>query len=168
MKVLVIDLLTSTAYNCPKYIAEKTIFPSRVFTWALSLPKVMYSPFKLSLDTDIKLDLNPGVWSTLLKVIFLWTSLIFVRNSTFPFPVISKVDSFPAESPIGGLSRVLYDAKNDLFTKQWSLAPESIKVRVSDVLLFYVWNMIGSSPDQNLFSGTPPLSSSFSIVLFDL
>ena len=72
MKLLVIGLLMSTVYNCPKYVTEKMIFPSGVFTQALPPPKVTYSPFESSFNTEIRFDLNPGVCNALLKIIFLW------------------------------------------------------------------------------------------------
>jgi len=53
----------------------------------------------------------------------------------FPFPTILNTDPSPAESPSDGLSNGVYDENIDLSAKQWSLAPESMRVSLFCVLV---------------------------------
>ena len=54
----------------------------------------------------------------------------FVLNFTVSLPRILKVEFMPADNPEISWFRGEYEIKKDLLAKQWSLAPESIKIRI--------------------------------------
>lgn len=61
VKVLGGILSSSTIYIFLDLIADRTLEPSASSTVAFPSLKIMLVPFFLSFDTDIRLDLSPGV-----------------------------------------------------------------------------------------------------------
>ena len=101
-------LFTSTVYNWPNFVVVIMISPSDVNTRALFPPlKNTSMPFVPSCDTEIRLDLRLGVYRTPSMETLLVFPSTLVLNSTFPFPMISNVESFPADIPKYGLLKVV-------------------------------------------------------------
>ena len=124
----------STIYNLLVHFAFMTVLPSTSFTRAPLLSKVTEVPFSPSLETDIRFDLNSGVYSAFSNVMLSLVLFIMVWILAFPFPITLNVDSFPAANLVIGRCRSSRFMKEALSTKQWSDAPESIKVGTSDGL----------------------------------
>ena len=124
-----------TTYSKPDCVADIISVPFFVLITALLFLKCISAPLVLSLATEIKLDLNPGMYNTLLKVIVLLCPLIFVWSSTLPFPTILNVSPSSVVSPGDGCSNGVYDVKSDRSAKQWSLVPESRSVGIAVLLI---------------------------------
>jgi len=71
-------LSISTTYSRLIHVAEIISVLVCILIKALFLLKFASVPLMLSLDIKIRLDLNPGVYRTLSKVIVLFTPLMFV------------------------------------------------------------------------------------------
>ena len=78
-----------------------------------------------------------------------------VLNFTVPFPRILKVEFMPADNPEISWLRGEYEIKKDLLAKQWSLAPESIKIRNFHLLWKSVCSTSDLSPGSSLLLSIP-------------
>ena len=74
------------------------------------------------------------MYITLSRVMNLSVPFTLILNFTVPLPRMLKVEFMPADNPEIFWFRGEYEIKKDLSAKQWSLAPESIKVRIVHLL----------------------------------
>jgi len=104
-----------------------------------SLVKLTWVLFRPSLETDIKFEYKLGMYGTLFKMIFQLTLFISAKNYTIPLLDIVKVESLSVKRSV--FSK-LYEVNRDLFTKQWSLTFEPIKIRTFFNIFISVQNTI--------------------------
>jgi len=101
-------LFILTVYNWPNFVVVIMISLLDVNTRALFPPlKNISMLFVPSYDTEIRLDLKLGVYRILLMETLLVFLSTLVLNLTFPFPMISNVESFSANIPKYSLLRVV-------------------------------------------------------------
>ena len=96
--------------------------------------KIASAPFSSNLETDIKFDQRSGMYIALSRVMDLSVLSTLILNFTVPLPRILKVEFMLADNPEIFWFRGEYEIKKNLSAKQWSLAPESIKVRIVHLL----------------------------------
>ena len=92
--------------------------------------KITSAPFSGNLETNIKFDQRSGMYIALSRVMDLSVPSTLVLNFTVPFLRILKVEFMLADNPEIFWFRGEYEIKKDLSAKQWSLAPELIKVQI--------------------------------------
>ena len=106
-----------TTYSKPDCIADIISVPFFVLITALLFLKFTSAPLVLGLATEIKLDLNPGVYNMLSKVIILLCPLIFVWSLILPFPTTLNISPSLVVSLGNSCSNGVYDVKSDRLSR---------------------------------------------------
>ena len=153
----VLDVV-SIVYRWPHCLAVMIMTSLTDLTHASCWSNSTFTLFFTSLDTKIRLERSSEVYSTSLKVIFLFVPLTHISILAFSFPVTLKINSLVVARPMVGWCNGVSNMNDFLLTKQWSDALESINVGTLNwdfkSLLYVSWGLF----EFSLITCTPCIS----------